>query len=374
MNPSKSIIELAAGPMTIPVDQIPEFASAARSIGMETSFEEIHAREAKKLLASEELDQLNQKLDGLIKQSIPHRFPDKNAAREFIKNGSDHGQNIVIVDEAHFKSAREFDSIVPRQNSSKVMYVSENGEYSDYAIPKIISNLSTIQQTKQNIIRMDRNRNNNYSSRSMLERQLEDMTCPRGDIEIRQHVNTREEREKTRNALYSRVKQTPESNRLLDSQPDSSPILVQQTQNGKGKTEIVNQFWKKASFDATVSELIQQSSRLVIGANEFIYDRATFVNQSKVRSALGLIKDIDKFIAKLTGILNSSPVDDQPLPNLSEFPQYAAMAEIRRDLVDAFCSRVAPMYGKPRERANRLISEMPLNYQIELTEKINSHL
>jgi hypothetical protein len=168
--------------------------------------------------------------------------------------------------------------------------------------------------------------------------------------------------------------ETPASNPLLDSQPDSRPILVQQNQTGQGKTALVNQFWKRASFDATVSELIQQSSRLVIGANEFIYDRATFVNQSKVRSALGLLKAIDEFIARLAGILNSSPVYNQPLPNLSEFPQYAAMAEIRRDLVDAFCSRVAPMYGKPRERANRLISEMPLNYQIELTERINSQL
>lgn len=346
---------------------------------------------------------------------------EEQAARESIKNGSDHGQNIVIVDEAHFKNRSVKSGLVlPRQNTTKEMYISENEEYSDYAIPKIISNLSGIQQNKQNIIQTNQKRNNNSSAKSTLERQLEDMTSHQDDLkkkkgiavallgksftemslslteddlmamrriagiptpstnqsrEIQQlRVNVNEEREKTRNALYSRVKQTPESNSILEARPDSSPILVQQSQTGQGKTAIVKQFWKQASFDAISSELIQQSSRLVIGANEFIYDRATFVNQSKVRSALGLIKDIDEFIAKLTGILNSSPVDGQPLPNLSEFPQYAAMSEVRRDLVDAFCSRVAPMYGKPRERADRLILEMPRNYQIELTEKINNQL
>lgn len=32
MNPSESILELAAGPVIIPVDQIPEFAVAVRLI------------------------------------------------------------------------------------------------------------------------------------------------------------------------------------------------------------------------------------------------------------------------------------------------------------------------------------------------------
>lgn len=202
-----------------------------------------------------------------------------------------------------------------------------------------------------------------------------DFLLPGEKTEIRQpHVNANKEREKTKNALYSRVKKTSEFNNVLHPQPDSCLILTQQTQTGQGKTAIINQFWKKASFDATVSELIQQSSRLVIGANEFIYDRATFVNQSKVRSALSLIKEIDNFIARLYEILNHSPIDNQPLSNISEFPQYAAMTELRCELVGAFCQRVATMYGKPRERADRLILEMSPNYKKELTEKINSHL
>jgi len=151
-----------------------------------------------------------------------------------------------------------------------------------------------------------------------------------------------------------------------ESQKPDGLLLLDLGPAGNGKSEVVHRFLERAEYEHTASELIQSVSKLVERVNEFTADQAKYMTATKVREAIALLSDIDVFLDKLCRITKNEDPRKKPSGPTGNI-QIDTMMDLRLTLVDLFRKRVFSMYGKPRARANAIISSLEEPYKSELS-------
>lgn len=171
-------------------------------------------------------------------------------------------------------------------------------------------------------------------------------------------------------------KQQPSRGR--DNQKESSALVI--GGEGKGKTVIVDEhmknaaiaeeFVKRAQVYHDTAEVIQISSQLVDEVNRFVEDKATFMNQDKVKSVIMLIKKIERSLFVLCDYLKINRPAVFGIEWKSGNLQADTMMAMRMHVVSEFLIRLRRMTGTPRRRADRIISELGEPYATEFKNGI----
>lgn len=104
--------------------------------------------------------------------------------------------------------------------------------------------------------------------------------------------------------------------------------------------------------------LLEEGIDLSVKSKAFLEDNSKFLNQTKIQDFIKLLEKMDLFISKFDETLKIDP----------SIQQKNEMVQVRSKIVANFKERLSVMYGTPKQRANRIISQIPeKKYRDELS-------
>lgn len=130
--------------------------------------------------------------------------------------------------------------------------------------------------------------------------------------------------------------------------------------SGTGKTQAIKDCLSQHSSEILFSDYYKIKAK----GDAFLEDKASFLNQTKVRDILKLIQELDPFIIRSADFLGQPhPVISPENKDCSE--GIAALIDFRFRISNSFRQRIRAMHGTPKRRAEKIISELKPEYLAE---------